>query len=70
MITYILSQSELDLVVVLLSMFPPCTPVVMFLRMASQIPPWWQMALCRGDAAPVYLWRCSGSRRRSTASAF
>jgi ABC-2 type transport system permease protein len=31
--------------VVLLSLFPPCAPVVMFLRMSSQMPPPWQIAL-------------------------
>jgi ABC-2 type transport system permease protein len=31
--------------VVLLSLFPPCAPVVMFLRMSSQMPPAWQIAL-------------------------
>ena len=31
--------------VVLLSLFPPCTPIVMFLRMSSQMPPAWQIAL-------------------------
>jgi len=25
------------------SLFPPCTPIVMFLRMGSQIPPLWQI---------------------------
>ena len=27
------------------SLFPPCTPIVMFLRMSSQMPPAWQIAL-------------------------
>jgi ABC-2 type transport system permease protein len=26
-------------------MFPPCAPITMFLRMASQFPPYWQIAL-------------------------
>jgi ABC-2 type transport system permease protein len=30
------------------SLFPPCAPIIMFLRMASQIPPWWQFALSIG----------------------
>jgi ABC-2 type transport system permease protein len=30
---------------VLASMFPPTAPIVMFLRMASQTPPMWQIAL-------------------------
>jgi len=25
--------------------YPPCTPIVMFLRMASEIPPAWQILL-------------------------
>ena len=29
--------------VVLASLFPPCTPIVMFLRMGSQMPPLWQI---------------------------
>jgi len=44
MITYILANPS-ALPVVLLSLFPPCTPVVMYLRMSSQMPPWWQLAL-------------------------
>ena len=31
--------------VVLASLFPPCTPIVMFLRMGSQMPPAWQLWL-------------------------
>ncbi len=27
------------------SLFPPCTPIVMFLRMGSQVPPTWQILL-------------------------
>jgi len=30
------------------SLFPPCAPIIMFLRMASQIPPWWQFAASIG----------------------
>jgi ABC-2 type transport system permease protein len=30
---------------VLISLFPPCTPIVMFLRMGSEIPPFWQIGL-------------------------
>jgi ABC-2 type transport system permease protein len=44
LITYILSNPG-ALPVVLLSLFPPCTPIVMFLRMSSQMPPLWQIAL-------------------------
>lgn len=31
--------------VVFLSLFPPCTPVVMCLRMSAMAVPWWQLAL-------------------------
>ena len=31
--------------VVLLSLFPPCTPIVMCLRMSAMVVPWWQLAL-------------------------
>jgi ABC-2 type transport system permease protein len=44
LITYITSNPT-ALPVVLLSLFPPCTPIVMFLRMSSQMPPTWQIAL-------------------------
>jgi ABC-2 type transport system permease protein len=44
LITYIVSNPT-ALPVVLLSLFPPCTPIVMFLRMSSQMPPVWQIAL-------------------------
>jgi len=30
------------------SLFPPTAPIIMFLRMASQIPPVWQFALSIG----------------------
>jgi ABC-2 type transport system permease protein len=33
---------------ILASCFPPCAPIIMFLRMASQIPPWWQFAVSIG----------------------
>jgi ABC-2 type transport system permease protein len=44
MISYIVSNPT-ALPVVLLSLFPPCAPSVMFLRMSSQMPPAWQIAL-------------------------
>lgn len=44
LITYIISNPS-ALPVVLLSLFPPCTPIVMFLRMSSQMPPMWQLGL-------------------------
>lgn len=44
LITYIVSNPT-ALPVVLLSLFPPCAPIVMFLRMSSQMPPMWQIAL-------------------------
>lgn len=33
---------------ILASCFPPTAPIVMFLRMASEIPPWWQFAASIG----------------------
>jgi len=30
---------------VAISFFPPCTPIIMFLRMGSEIPPAWQFAV-------------------------
>ena len=44
LISYIVSNPT-ALPVVLLSLFPPCAPIVMFLRMSSQVPPAWQIAL-------------------------
>jgi ABC-2 type transport system permease protein len=44
LIGYITSNPT-ALPVVLLSLFPPCAPIVMFLRMSSQMPPAWQIAL-------------------------
>jgi ABC-2 type transport system permease protein len=44
LMTYILANPS-ALPVVLLSLFPPCTPVVMYLRLSQQVPPWWQLAL-------------------------
>jgi ABC-2 type transport system permease protein len=44
LISYIVGNPT-ALPVVLLSLFPPCAPIVMFLRMSSQMPPVWQIAL-------------------------
>jgi ABC-2 type transport system permease protein len=44
LISYIVGNPT-ALPVVLLSLFPPCAPIVMFLRMSSQMPPAWQIAL-------------------------
>lgn len=44
LMTYILANPSAT-PVVLLSLFPPCTPVVMYLRISQQVPPWWQLAL-------------------------
>jgi ABC-2 type transport system permease protein len=44
LISYIVSNPT-ALPVVLLSLFPPCAPIVMFLRMSSQMPPAWQITL-------------------------
>ena len=30
------------------SLFPPCAPIIMFLRMGSQVPPFWQFAVSIG----------------------
>ena len=42
--TYILGNPNAPAVVAL-SLFPPFTPIVMYLRMAAQMPPMWQLAL-------------------------
>jgi ABC-2 type transport system permease protein len=44
MITFIVSNPN-SIWSVAISMFPPCAPITMFLRMASQFPPYWQIAL-------------------------
>ncbi len=44
LISYIVGNPT-ALPVVLLSLFPPCAPIVMFLRMSSQMPPAWQIVL-------------------------
>jgi ABC-2 type transport system permease protein len=43
MITFIVSNPSSPLSVAV-SLFPPCAPITMFLRMASQFPPGWQIA--------------------------
>jgi ABC-2 type transport system permease protein len=43
LITFIVSNPSSPLSVAV-SMFPPCAPITMFLRMASQFPPAWQIA--------------------------
>ena len=47
MMRYILSNPSAPLSVGL-SLFPPCTPIVMYLRLASQQPPMWQLLLSVG----------------------
>ncbi|HEX3470741.1 MAG TPA: ABC transporter permease [Silvibacterium sp.] len=47
MITFIVSNPN-SVWSVAISMFPPCAPITMFLRMASQFPPTWQIALSLG----------------------
>lgn len=42
LITFIVSDPNSKLSV-LISMFPPCAPITMFLRIASQMPPLWQI---------------------------
>jgi ABC-2 type transport system permease protein len=44
MMPYILSNPNAPAVVAL-SLFPPCTPMVMYLRMAAETPPLWQLLL-------------------------
>ena len=44
MIAFIVSNPN-SIWSVAISMFPPCAPITMFLRMASQFPPYWQIAL-------------------------
>jgi ABC-2 type transport system permease protein len=44
MMTYVLSNPSAPLSVAM-SLFPPCTPVVMYLRLCSQQPPIWQLLL-------------------------
>jgi ABC-2 type transport system permease protein len=61
MITFIVSNPN-SVWSVAISMFPPCAPITMFLRMASQFPPTWQIALSLGlMAVTVYavLWLSS-----------
>jgi ABC-2 type transport system permease protein len=54
LISYITSNPT-ALPVVLLSLFPPCAPIVMFLRMSSQMPPAWQIALSMGLMV-LFIW--------------
>lgn len=44
MITFIMSNPN-SFWSVVVSLFPPCAPIAMFLRIASQFPPLWQIAL-------------------------
>ena len=44
MITFIMSNPN-SFWSVAVSLFPPCAPIAMFLRIASQFPPIWQIAL-------------------------
>lgn len=44
MITFLLSNPN-SWISIAISMFPPCAPITMFLRMGSQFPPLWQIAL-------------------------
>jgi ABC-2 type transport system permease protein len=61
MITFIVSNPN-SIWSVAISMFPPCAPITMFLRMASQFPPTWQIALSLGLmvlAVYIVLWLSS-----------
>src|SRR5271170_2190431 len=65
MITFIVSNPN-SVWSVAISMFPPCAPITMFLRMASQFPPTWQIALSLGLmvlAVYIVLWLSSGIYR-------
>ncbi|WP_446742757.1 ABC transporter permease [Silvibacterium acidisoli] len=54
MIAFIVSSPN-STISVAISMFPPCAPITMFLRMASQFPPMWQIGLSLGIMA-VTVW--------------
>jgi ABC-2 type transport system permease protein len=55
LITYIVSNPN-SVWSVAISLFPPCAPITMFLRMASQFPPVWQIWLSVGlMAVSVYV---------------
>ena len=61
LMNYILANPNAPAVVAL-SLFPPCTPIVMYLRMAAQQPPSWQIWLSIGlMVASIYgmLWVAS-----------
>ncbi|GGG91663.1 ABC transporter permease [Silvibacterium dinghuense] len=47
MITFIMSNPN-SIWSVAISLFPPCAPIAMFLRLASQFPPAWQIAASLG----------------------
>ncbi|MBB6142760.1 ABC-2 type transport system permease protein [Silvibacterium bohemicum] len=58
MITFIVTNPN-SIWSVAISMFPPCAPITMFLRLASQFPPLWQIVLSLGLMAlsvVVLLW--------------
>jgi ABC-2 type transport system permease protein len=61
MIAFIISNPN-SIWSVAISMFPPCAPITMFLRLASQFPPTWQIALSLGLMALsvwIVLWLSS-----------
>ena len=47
MIAFIVSNPN-SIWSVAISMFPPCAPITMFLRLASQFPPYWQISVSLG----------------------
>ncbi len=47
MIAFIVSNPN-SIWSVAISMFPPCAPITMFLRLASQFPPYWQIGVSLG----------------------
>ncbi|MBV8631274.1 MAG: ABC transporter permease [Silvibacterium sp.] len=61
MIAFIVSNPN-SIWSVAISMFPPCAPITMFLRLASQFPPYWQIALSLGlmvVSVYILLWLAS-----------
>ncbi|MGA7885625.1 MAG: ABC transporter permease [Acidobacteriaceae bacterium] len=44
MMVYVMTNPS-SAVSVIMSLIPPFTPIVMYMRICSQVPPWWQIAL-------------------------
>ncbi|HZD51053.1 MAG TPA: ABC transporter permease [Silvibacterium sp.] len=61
MIAFIVSNPN-SIWSVAISMFPPCAPITMFLRLASQFPPYWQIGVSLGlmvVSVYILLWLAS-----------